>query len=33
LGLLHRVKINHLITRAFDSIGLGDNRIVFMRKA
>ncbi len=32
LGLLHRVKINHLITRVFDSIGLGDNRLVFLRK-
>lgn len=32
LGLLHRLKINHLITRVFDSVGLGDNRIVFLRK-
>jgi len=33
LGLIHRIKINHLITRIFDSLGLGDSRIVFLRKA
>lgn len=31
-GLLHRARVNHLVTRMFDSIGLGDNRMVFLRK-
>ncbi len=32
LSMLHRAKFNYFITRAFDSVGLGDKRIVFLRK-
>ncbi|TWJ19292.1 class I SAM-dependent methyltransferase [Geobacter argillaceus] len=32
LKLMHRTKINHLITRFFDYLGLGDNRIYFLTK-
>ena len=32
LGLMHRTKINHLITRFFDSIGLGDNYVIVLKK-
>ena len=28
----HLMKFNHFITRAFDSVGLGDNRLYFLRK-
>lgn len=29
---LHKWKINHLITRIFDAVGMGDNRVYFLRK-
>jgi SAM-dependent methyltransferase len=32
LNRLHRWKLNHLITRFFDSLGLGDNLLVVARK-
>jgi len=32
LTLAHRTKVNHLITRAFDMVGMGDNRLYFLRK-
>jgi 2-polyprenyl-3-methyl-5-hydroxy-6-metoxy-1,4-benzoquinol methylase len=32
LLILHRSKINHLVTRLFDASGLGDNRLYFLRK-
>lgn len=32
LSVLHRTKINHVITRIFDSIGLGDNFVVILKK-
>lgn len=32
LLILHRLKINHLITRFFDALGIGDNRVYFLRK-
>ncbi len=32
LLLTHRTKINHLITRLFDSLGLGDNFIFILKK-
>lgn len=32
LTFIHLAKVNHLITRAFDSVGLGDNRLFFLRK-
>ena len=32
LSLIHRSKLNHLITRAFDAIDLGDSRLYFLRK-
>lgn len=32
LGLMHRTKINHLITRFFDSLGLGDNYVFVLKK-
>lgn len=32
ISLLHKTKINHVITRFFDAIGLGDNLIVVLRK-
>ncbi|MFK8011405.1 MAG: class I SAM-dependent methyltransferase [Marinicellaceae bacterium] len=31
-SLLHRTKINHLITRLFDSLGLGDNFVFILKK-
>ena len=31
-GLVHRLKINHLATRLFDALGVGDNRLVLLRK-
>lgn len=32
LSVLHKTKINHVITRVFDSIGLGDNFVVVLKK-
>ena len=32
LGMIHRCKVNHLATRFFDALGLGDNRLYFLRK-
>jgi 2-polyprenyl-3-methyl-5-hydroxy-6-metoxy-1,4-benzoquinol methylase len=32
ITILHKLKLNHLITRLFDSLELGDNRIYFLRK-
>ena len=32
LTLVHRSKINHIITRFFDAIGMGDNYLYFLRK-
>ena len=32
LIIFHQAKINHLITRIFDLVGLGDNRLFFLRK-
>jgi SAM-dependent methyltransferase len=32
-SLLHRVRINHLITRAFDLVGVGDSQLFELRKA
>jgi SAM-dependent methyltransferase len=32
LTLVHRCKINHLITRLFDALGWGDNRLYVLRK-
>jgi 2-polyprenyl-3-methyl-5-hydroxy-6-metoxy-1,4-benzoquinol methylase len=32
MELLHATKLNHLITRFFDSCGWGDNRLFFLRK-
>ena len=31
-GLVHRLKLNHLATRLFDALGVGDNRLVLLRK-
>jgi hypothetical protein len=32
LDLMHRLKINHLLTRLFDSLGLGDNYVFVLKK-
>jgi 2-polyprenyl-3-methyl-5-hydroxy-6-metoxy-1,4-benzoquinol methylase len=32
LGWLHKIKINHLIARLFDSLGLGDNYVFVLKK-
>jgi SAM-dependent methyltransferase len=32
LELMHRYKINHLLTRFFDSLGLGDNFVFVLKK-
>ena len=32
LATIHRTRINHLITRLFDALGMGDNHIFFLRK-
>jgi SAM-dependent methyltransferase len=32
LAVVHRTKINHVITRLFDSLGIGDNSLFFLRK-
>ncbi len=31
-GFFHSVKLNHLATRLFDALGIGDNRVVLLRK-
>ena len=31
-GLVHQLKINHLATRLFDALGVGDNRLVLLKK-
>ena len=33
LSLLHKSKLNHLVSRVFDGLGLGDNRLYFLRKS
>jgi SAM-dependent methyltransferase len=33
LAAAHRWKINHLVTRAMDALGMGDNQIFFLRRA
>jgi len=30
--LLHKIKVNHIVTRLFDSIGLGDSYIIILKK-
>jgi 2-polyprenyl-3-methyl-5-hydroxy-6-metoxy-1,4-benzoquinol methylase len=32
LATMHRVKINHLLTRVFDSVGLGDNCLFVLKR-
>ena len=32
LSIFHRTKVNHMLTRAFDSLGVGDNYLFFLRK-
>jgi 2-polyprenyl-3-methyl-5-hydroxy-6-metoxy-1,4-benzoquinol methylase len=32
LNLLHYMKINHVLTRIFDALGIGDNYLFFLRK-
>jgi 2-polyprenyl-3-methyl-5-hydroxy-6-metoxy-1,4-benzoquinol methylase len=32
ITLLHKTKINHILTRFFDAIGLGDNYIIILKK-
>ncbi len=32
LHFIHKAKVNHCITRFFDSLGIGDNYIIFLRK-
>ena len=32
LSLVHRTKFNHIITRLFDALGIGDNYLFFLRK-
>lgn len=32
LAIAHRCKVNHVVTRAFDALGVGDNRLFFLRK-
>ena len=32
LGIMHRMKINHFLTRVFDGIGLGDNFVMVLKK-
>jgi 2-polyprenyl-3-methyl-5-hydroxy-6-metoxy-1,4-benzoquinol methylase len=32
LRIIHMTKINHLITRFFDALGVGDNTLLFLRK-
>ncbi len=33
LGLMRRLRLNHLATRVLDALGIGDNRLYFLRKA
>jgi 2-polyprenyl-3-methyl-5-hydroxy-6-metoxy-1,4-benzoquinol methylase len=32
VGLIHKTKINHIVTRFFDALGLGDNYLFFLKK-
>ncbi len=32
LSVIHRTKLNHLVTRLFDVLGIGDNYLFFLRK-
>lgn len=32
LSVMHRCKVDHVITRLFDALGYGDNRLYFLRK-
>ena len=32
VSILHRARLNHAVTRLFDALGLGDNRLYFLRK-
>jgi len=32
ITLVHRTGINHLVTRFFDLLGIGDNHVLFLRK-
>jgi hypothetical protein len=32
LCAIHRSKLNHLITRLLDALGIGDSRLYFLRK-
>jgi len=32
LAVLHKIKLNHLITRFFDRLGMGDSRVFILRK-
>lgn len=32
LSYLHHCKVNHVVTRCFDALGKGDNRLYFLRK-
>lgn len=32
LALMHRIKIDHVLTRLFDGLGLGDNRVFLLQK-
>jgi len=32
LEWMHRIKLNHLLTRFFDSLGLGDNYVFVLKK-
>jgi len=32
ISITSRLKINHVITRCFDTLGVGDNRLYFLRK-
>jgi 2-polyprenyl-3-methyl-5-hydroxy-6-metoxy-1,4-benzoquinol methylase len=31
-SIIHRCKVDHVITRVFDALGVGDNRLFFLRK-
>lgn len=32
IGIAHKIKLNHLFTRLFDTLGLGDNLVVILEK-
>lgn len=32
LRFLHKIKVNHILTRLFDAIGIGDNTIIILKK-